>query len=69
MLVLATVYFDKTLKQLIEDVPRFRRLLDRTIHFLCRLAPISSTCATDCLILEKIRRRLFDSPDASKDIY
>ena len=69
MLVHAAVYYDKTLKILIEDVPRFRRLLDRTIRFLRRLAPISPTCANDCSILEKIRHRLFGVPDEAKDIY
>lgn len=69
MLVLAAVYYDKTLKRLIEDVPRFKRLLDRTIRFLRRLAPISPTCANDCSILEKIRHRLFGLPDDVKEIY
>ena len=69
MLVLAAVYYDKTLKRLIEDVPRFKRLLDRTIRFLRRLAPISPTCANDCGILENIRHRLFGVPDDVKEVY
>jgi len=69
MLVLAAVYYDKTLKRLIEDVPRFKKLLERTIRFLRRLAPISPTCANDCSILEKIRHQLFGVPEDAKDIY
>jgi len=69
MLVLATVYCDKKLERLIEDVPRFTKLLDRTIRLLRRLSLISPTCANDCLILEKIRHRLFGAPDDAKEIY
>jgi len=69
MLVLAASYNSNYLKRFIQE-ERFRPLLDRTIGFLRRLAPISSTCALDCSILEKISRLLFPTPTADvKQIY
>lgn len=58
MLVLAASYRNPYLKQLV-DREQFRKLIERTIVFLRRLAPISPTCYHDCGILERINSLLF----------
>lgn len=69
MLVLCAVY--KSAMAGFIDESKLRRLLERTIRFLRRLAPISPTCTADCSILEKFRNFLFptdpDLPDLYKD--
>lgn len=67
MLVLAASY-NSYLKTFIPE-ERFRNLLERTITFLRRLAPISTTCTLDCSILEKINRLLFPTPPDVKQVY
>lgn len=68
MLVLSATYYNNYLKKLVPP-ERFQRLLERTISFLRRLAPISPTCNIDCGILEKIHRQLFDIPQDVKHFY
>jgi hypothetical protein len=64
MLVLAAVFRSNTCSKLVPEL-RFRQLLQRTIGFLRKLAPISPTCQHDCAILERINKRLFsgDHPE------
>lgn len=66
MLVLAATHQHKSLMFLKRAVntEKFQRLLERTIKFLRRLAPISPTCALDCGILEKFNHTIF--PPASE---
>ena len=69
MLVLSAAYHNHYLRNLI-PADHFQFLLDRTIGFLRRLAPISPTCANDCGILEKISKLLFGNvPPDAKHIY
>ncbi|GAB7360772.1 hypothetical protein MBLNU230_g0760t1 [Neophaeotheca triangularis] len=68
MLVLSATYYNKYLKQLI-DSEKLKVLLERTIQFLRRLAPISPTCSNDCVILEKINHCLFGVPQDAKHLY
>lgn len=69
MLVLAAAYNNRYLRNFV-DKDRFHQLIERTIGFLRRLAPISPTCAFDCSILERISRYLFATPLAdTKMIY
>lgn len=69
MLVLAASYHNTYLQNFVEK-ERFHRLIERTIVFLRRLAPISPTCYHDCGILERISRYLFATPTAdTKMIY
>ena len=68
MLVLSATYYNKWLKTLV-PVDRFWRLLERTITFLRRLAPISPSCADDCVILEKITQLVFGGSPAPKQVY
>ena len=68
MLVLSATHYNKWLKTLV-PVDRFQRLLERTIGFLRRLAPISPTCAHDCAILEKVTRLLFGVQADVKHVY
>lgn len=68
ILVLAASYHNPYLKQLV-DPEQFRKLIERTIVFLRRLAPISLTCDHDCGILERINSLLFaPSIEDSKSI-
>lgn len=68
MLVLSATWRNDHMRKLI-DSERFKRLLRRTIRFLCKLAPISPTCKLDCSILEKIERILFGIPSDERPIY
>lgn len=69
MLVLAASFHNRYLKTLVPR-DRFQALIERTINFLRRLAPISPTCYHDCGILERISRLLFAAPTAdAKMIY
>lgn len=69
MLVLAASYHNVYLKEFVPK-ERFQQLIERTIVFLRRLAPISPTCYHDCGILERISRLLFATPTAdAKMIY
>lgn len=69
MLVLAASFHNPYLHNFI-DKDRFQQLIERTIVFLRRLAPISPTCYHDCHILEAISRLLFATPTAdAKQIY
>nr|OQO17415.1 hypothetical protein B0A51_15582 [Rachicladosporium sp. CCFEE 5018] len=68
MLVLAAAYNHQVLRQLV-PADRFSELLERTIRFLRRLSPISSTCKQDCGILEKLSRHLFPVKDDVKAVY
>lgn len=66
MLVLAATYRDERLQQYISG-EQLRSLLDRTISWLGRLAPISQTCKADCWILQRIRGSLFSTRSRSGD--
>lgn len=68
MLVLSATWRTEYLRMLI-DQERFQNLLNRTIRFLRKLAPISPTCQLDCSILEKIQRVLFGIPADEKPMY
>ncbi|KAH9819796.1 C6 zinc finger protein domain-containing protein, partial [Teratosphaeria destructans] len=68
MLVLSATYYNKALSPLV-DKERFRKLLERTIRFLRKLAPISPTCRIDCSILESIQKKLFGLPSDTKHVY
>ena len=68
MLVLAATFYNNWLKQLVPE-QRFRALLERTIGFLRKLAPISPTCFHDCSILEGISGVLFGPPADQMHIY
>lgn len=58
MLVLSVTYYNTYLKSLINS-EKLKGLLERTIQFLHRLAPISPTCSKDCDTLQSIYRLLF----------
>ncbi|KAK5119423.1 hypothetical protein LTR85_007523 [Meristemomyces frigidus] len=68
MLVLSATFYNRYLNKLVPP-ERFQGLLERTISFLRRLAPISPTCNIDCSILEKIHRQLFGLPQDVKHFY
>lgn len=68
MLVLSAVFNNEYMKTLVPE-PKFKRLLQRTIGFLRRLAPISPTCAADCSILEKFQNTLFGVGEEFKGVY
>ncbi|KYG40518.1 hypothetical protein M433DRAFT_77825 [Acidomyces richmondensis BFW] len=68
LLVLSATYYNSWLSKLV-DPNRFRVLLERTIGFLWRLAPISPTCNVDCRILEMIRRHIFEVPQDENHLY
>ncbi|KAI6837593.1 hypothetical protein KC332_g8898 [Hortaea werneckii] len=68
MLVLSAAFQDGVLKQMIDE-ERFKYLLERTISFLRRLAPISPTCGIDCGILENIQRVLFGTSEEDRHFY
>lgn len=68
MLVLAATYYNKWCKTFVK-AEKFAPLLLRTIKFLRQFAPISPTCAIDCVILEKINRLLFGVPDEERHVY
>lgn len=68
MLVLSATFNTLYLKSLVPEED-FQRLLERTISFLRRLGPISPTCHTDCIILEKISRSLFGVAEDQKHVY
>jgi hypothetical protein len=63
MLVLSATYNSGYLRRLVPE-DKFKALLNRTIKFLRRLAPISPTSRADCLILEKFEKTLFPVADA-----
>lgn len=65
VLVLAATYRHERLKRYVPR-DRLRSLLDRTIAWLGRLAPISQTCKADCLILQRIQNSLFAPIDHSR---
>lgn len=62
LLVLAATYTHEKLKVYVPE-DKLRYLLDRTITFLDRLAPISQTCKADCWILRRIRQWVFQTKD------
>ncbi|CAK4033147.1 hypothetical protein DOTSEDRAFT_72963 [Lecanosticta acicola] len=68
MLVLSATYSHNILK-IIVDEKKFHRLLQRTITFLRRLAPISPTCQADCGILEKFSNTLFPTARELPGVY
>ena len=69
MLVLAATFYNNWLKTLVPEA-EFSRLLERTIKFLRRLAPISPTCWHDCHILERISKLLFGNiPPGAEHMY
>ncbi|GIZ48832.1 hypothetical protein CKM354_001187800 [Cercospora kikuchii] len=68
MLVLSAAFNSKYIDPLVPR-ERFKSLLERTISFLRRLAPISPTCAADCGILEKFNRTLFPLEEDMKPHY
>ena len=68
MLVLSAAFQDGVLKRMIDE-ERFKYLLERTISFLRRLAPISPTCGIDCGILENIQRVLFGTSEEDRHFY
>lgn len=68
MLVLSATYRHPVLKRIVNE-NKFHRLLQRTITFLRRLAPISPTCQADCGILEKFSNTLFPSAREMPSIY
>ena len=63
MLVLAATYKSK-LHHLV-PADQLEHLFNRTILFLRRLRPISSTLAQDALILESLREVIFEPQNAS----
>jgi len=67
MLVLSACH-QSYLKSLV-PTDRFQVLMERTIKFLRRLAPISPTCAADCGILEKFNHTIFRSASAHPGVY
>lgn len=70
MLVLAAVWRNKYMRQLVDKTPGlFQSRLSRTIGFLRKLSSISPTCKLDCSILEKIQRVLFGIPADEKPMY
>lgn len=68
MLVLSAAFNSAYMRTIVPE-DRFKQLLERTIRFLRRLAPISPTCAADCGILEKFNMTLFGVAKEHKDIY
>lgn len=68
MLVLCAVRNNLWMKDAV-DAGELHRLLDRTISFLRKLAPISPTCKADCGILEKFRNHLFPMKEEAKGVY
>lgn len=69
MLVLSATFYNKALHRIVPE-PKFQRLLERTIRFLRKLAPLSPTSYNDCQILEKISKLLFGgAPQEAKHLY
>lgn len=68
MLVLSATYQNAYLKTLV-PAERFHQLLERTIAFLRKLAPISPTCMVDCGILEKFNNHLFPAANELPGVY
>lgn len=68
ILVLSAVHETNYLGLFLEH-DRFQGLLERTIRFLKKLAPISPTCKHDAGILEKFNNTLFLPSIGPKDTY
>lgn len=62
MLVLSAAYKSKTLGQYVER-GKLSHLFDRTIKMLGDLSPISQTLAKDCVILQGLRKVVFEGGD------
>lgn len=68
MLVLSAAYESPLLGTWVPQ-ERFQQLMQRTITFLRRLAPISPTSAADCGILEKFNKILFPTASEEPHVY
>ena len=68
MLVLSAAYQSNILRSWVPQ-ERFQYLIERTITFLRRLAPISPTSAADCGILEKFNNILFPTASEEPNVY
>ncbi|EME42038.1 hypothetical protein DOTSEDRAFT_72963 [Dothistroma septosporum NZE10] len=68
MLVLSAAYQSNMLRSWVPQ-ERFKYLIERTITFLRRLAPISPTSAADCGILEKFNNILFPAASEEPHVY
>lgn len=64
MLVMSASWQTPFLRKLIVNIgeDRFKKRLNDTIGFLCKLSSISPTCRDDCKALTKIQQFLFGGP-------
>ncbi|KAM3413937.1 hypothetical protein BST61_g10608 [Cercospora zeina] len=62
MLVLCAAFRSSIIRPMVSE-ERLKALMERTINFLRRLAPISPTCAADCGILEKFWKVVFNKDE------